>query len=211
MKATCRLAAAYLLAVMHTTPAVAENSLNSFGFGGADSRGKLTGIKQTTVLLGYSAPDPSGRAWMPDRFDLSLGSLQAGNDSAEFISFGPSWQRPFGKSVSSTWFMDFGVHPTLLNESRFDGEDIGGTFHFTSHFGVGKFLDYKRKAHVLLRVQHTSNAGLDETNPGVDMIALTFWFNLDSQRRKLVAEASDQLAESTLVTTLEQPQHSEAE
>ena len=63
--------------------------------------------------------------------------------------------------------------PSLYSEDSFGDFDIGGHIHFTSSFG----LNWKMCESWALeyRIQHTSNAGLEDNNPGLDMhaVALT--------------------------------------
>ena len=66
--------------------------------------------------------------------------------------------------------------PSLYSEDSFDGYDIGGSFQFTSSVGLDWAFDDAWA--VGYRYQHTSNAHLNEPNPGLDMhtvsIAYTF-------------------------------------
>ena len=65
---------------------------------------------------------------------------------------------------------------TLISEERYGDENLGGPVHFTSHIS----LHYRLIEHLnaVARYQHMSNAGIDDDNPGIDMVMLdiVFWF-----------------------------------
>ena len=70
---------------------------------------------------------------------------------------------------------DIGIAPTLFSDSRHGERNLGGHFHFTSFVSVGMRLD--RSSSLSLRIQHTSNGGIRDTNPGMDMLGLEFSYN----------------------------------
>ena len=61
--------------------------------------------------------------------------------------------------------------------SSFNDRDMGGNFHFTSFAALGAIFGPRDSAARSLRIQHTSNGGLNSTNPGVDVIGLNITFN----------------------------------
>ncbi|MEM9209168.1 MAG: acyloxyacyl hydrolase, partial [Pseudomonadota bacterium] len=71
-------------------------------------------------------------------------------------------------------FVDLGFSPTLVSRSRFDGRELGGHFHFTSSLSVGASFGRFDRYALSLRAQHTSNGGLNEDNPGLDMVGVNF-------------------------------------
>ena len=87
--------------------------------------------------------------------------------------------------------MDFGVHPTWLTRTEFRERPLGGNFHFTSYLGLGAYLGRQRKTSVLIRYQHTSNAGIDSPNPGLDMMGLTFSYHFGEDQQLFSAEAAN--------------------
>lgn len=105
-----------------------------------------------------------------DRLQLAAGTLSDGGVTRGFLSLGPVWRRDF----ASRGFVDFGFSPTVLSGSRIGGRDLGGSFHFTSSLSVGyRFGDFGQYS-LALRAQHTSNGGLNEKNPGLDVVGLRF-------------------------------------
>ena len=105
---------------------------------------------------------PSGLLW-----DVASGTFYRRDQHRFFLSAGPSWR--FGSGLV---FLDLGIHPTFLAGSRFHGANLGGNFHFTSFVSAG--VAVARRHELSIRVQHTSNAGLNDSNPGADVFGLEY-------------------------------------
>jgi hypothetical protein len=69
-----------------------------------------------------------------------------------------------------------GSSPTILSRDSFDGVDLGVPFQFTSHLGLSVHLSDRWS--LAYRLQHMSNAGMGDRNPGLDLhsLALSFRF-----------------------------------
>ena len=111
------------------------------------------------------------RALRVHHLELAVGTLSAADDTEAFVSLGPVWRLPFRDGST---FVEFGLSPTILSGSQFDGRELGGNFHFTSSLAAGMRFGRTQKYSLGLRAQHISNGGIDTTNPGLDMIGLTF-------------------------------------
>jgi hypothetical protein len=133
----------------------------------ADDRERFSGTTQVAAAF-----DAMGwERWGADRLRLEVGVFEDGENTRPFLSLGPVWHRPLG---SSPYFAELSVSPTLIGGSTFQDEELGGNFHFTSAVVLGaRFSDH---GFVALRLQHTSNGGLRETNPGMDMLGISFAF-----------------------------------
>ena len=106
--------------------------------------------------------------------DLTLGVITAPGDSRPFISLAPVWQVPlYGDNVA----VKFSFGPTLFAGSTFDHRDLGGNIHFTSAVAIEGVFGVRRSITLGLRIQHTSNGGLNSTNPGMDIVGLSFSYN----------------------------------
>ena len=184
--------AVILCAVFLSSSARADIQFSSVGILGADSVKKFAGMRQYGVLLGYQVNSRSKVFWMPSRLDFSAGWLERGSNASAFVSAGPSYRWHMNKSDQSKWFVDFGAHPTFISQSRFEGKNLGGQVFFTSHLGFGAYVGQQRRTSLLLRYQHTSNAGLDDNNPGVDMLGLVFSYNFGGDRLTLSADNAEQ-------------------
>jgi len=106
--------------------------------------------------------------------DLTLGVITSPGDSRPFISLAPVWQAPlFGDNVA----IKFSFGPTLIAGSTFNHRDLGGNLHFTSAVAIEGTFGVRRSFTLGLRIQHTSNGGLNSTNPGMDIVGLSFSYN----------------------------------
>ncbi len=159
------------------TDSFAQQPNKLVGFVGAETIRKYDDMQQ--VGMRFRHPLEQRRRWMPRTLDITAGAFLASNKTASYVSFGPSWQHRFMRSNGREWFMDYGLHPTLISRTSFDGTRIGGSFHFTSHIGFGAFLTRDRQTSLAFRYQHTSNGGLRSRNPGIDMVSVVFRQDFD--------------------------------
>jgi hypothetical protein len=184
--------AVVLCAILFASPARADIALTSVGILSADSVKKFSGMRQHGLLLSYRGNTVSKSFWVPSKLDFAAGHLERGSDSSLFVSFGPTYRFSRKKSEPGRWFVDIGSHPTYVSKSQFGGKPLGGNFFFTSFLGLGAYLDRQRKTCLLLRYQHTSNAGLSNSNPGVDMLGLTFSYHFGADRQLFSAVQDEQ-------------------
>lgn len=105
--------------------------------------------------------------------EFAAGTLTGGSDTRPMLSIGPVWQFP---TVSERFNFRFGIAPTLIAGSNFGDKDLGGNFHFTSFVAIALTFGEKGAGSFALRLQHTSNAGLESTNPGLDMAGISFGY-----------------------------------
>lgn len=103
-------------------------------------------------------------------YEAAIGALAGEGEVAADLHFGFSLKFAH-QSIPVSVIITTG--PSLYSEDSFGDFDIGGHIHFTSSFG----LNWKMCESWALeyRIQHTSNAGLEDNNPGLDMhaVALT--------------------------------------
>ena len=59
-----------------------------------------------------------------------------------------------------------GSSPTLIGRNRIGGRNLGSAFQFTSHIGVALNIGFATE--IGYRLQHLSNAGLGNDNPGLN-------------------------------------------
>ena len=107
--------------------------------------------------------------------ELAVGTISTSADNNLFVSLGPVWRLPLH---SESLFVEFGISPILLSGTSFNGRRMGGNFHFTSSAAIGTHFGARDAMSVSLRIQHTSNGGISSTNPGMDMLGITFAFDL---------------------------------
>ena len=177
---------------MLASSAHAEIQFDSVGILAAESVKKVDDVHQHGIVLRYRINSQSARFWMPSSLELLVGTLELGSDAGSFVSFGPSYRYSISISEADRWFVDFGVHPTYVSNTTYGGRSLGGNFHFTSYVGFGAYLGRRKKTSMFLRYQHTSNAGLDSPNPGLDMVGLTFNYHFGRSQRLFSVAKSDQ-------------------
>lgn len=161
-----------LIAASSTWPVHAP-AAPSFPSGPAEYRllqaaGSFADTSQFTVAYRFRGP-PTIRA---HHLELALGTIWSPTQTGAVVSFGPVWRLPL--SNSGQRFLDFGFSPTLVSGTDFGARDLGGHLHFTSSLAIGARFGRTEKYSISLRAQHTSNGGLHNNNPGLDMLGLTF-------------------------------------
>lgn len=101
---------------------------------------------------------------LQSRLDVSLGWLADPGGNAVVTTLGPSlW---LGKKDFPLSF-EAGVSPTAVSRSVFATKNFGGLFQFTSHVGLN--VDLPGRFRIGYRFQHMSNAGIGDTNPGLNL------------------------------------------
>jgi hypothetical protein len=120
-----------------------------------------------TIDMGWTW-DLSENIRLDLEIETAIGGLSGEGETAIYGRIAPVAELHFGDFPVS---IVFSSGPSLYSEDRFDQYDIGGHFHFTSSAGLNWQFD---DAWTLgYRFQHTSNADLDNPNPGLDMHTLS--------------------------------------
>lgn len=114
-----------------------------------------------------------------NRMEFAAGALTSPNKDSLFASYGPVWRMPsrWMPVARDRLFVEFGFSPTWITNPYVVGRDLGGHLHFTSSLSLAMALDERRSLILALRIQHTSNGGLNADNPGLDMAALGFVYS----------------------------------
>ena len=111
-------------------------------------------------------------AWLrADRLELAAGVIVADDVSRPFAFAGPVWRAALG---SRSPFVEFSFGPTVIGGSTVDGRDLGGNLHFRSAIAFGIAGGHGHAHEIAIRVEHVSNGGLQNHNPGLDSIGLSF-------------------------------------
>jgi len=73
----------------------------------------------------------------------------------------------------SLWFGEIGIGANYISPLyRTDGKHFSTEFNFGDHAAVGRVIGDHRQGSVALRLQHFSNGGIDEPNPGENFLQL---------------------------------------
>jgi hypothetical protein len=90
------------------------------------------------------------------------------------LGVGPSlrWRAAAGQSP---WFVELGTGLSWFSRHYRNGSDaFGSRVNFSSHLGLGRNFGPQRAHELSLRIQHSSNAGLQEPNPGENFLLLRY-------------------------------------
>lgn len=90
------------------------------------------------------------------------------------LGIGPSlrWR---GAQGTSPWFVEAGTAAMLTGKRlTSNGERMGTRFNFATHIGVGVNFGAQQAHELSLRLQHASNAGIKEPNPGLNLVQIRY-------------------------------------
>lgn len=111
-------------------------------------------------LSGWRAPTPSG----------------LDNDSYTQIGAIANWRYRFSEG-RSPWFVEAGIGGTLMDHLyRTEDRSFSTTFQFTEQIGVGLSFGTQREHEVSVRLQHFSNGGIKEPNPGENFVRVRYLY-----------------------------------
>ena len=96
--------------------------------------------------------------------ETNAGVLTGGGDSAFVGSIGPGI---YISGLNEKFDLSLGINPTIISEHNFGDENLGGPIEFTSHIGLN--FNLARHLTVGYRLQHMSNAGIYNNNPGLNI------------------------------------------
>lgn len=132
------------------------------------------GVNSAEFYVRWPAPflqqhvlDPYLPAGATARWETTLSYWTADNDHAAVFAVGPTFEYPL---AGDHWRLSLGIQPTLFSDYESEHRNIGGPFEFTSHIGVR--WQSNRDWYIGTRIQHTSNAGIYDTNPGINLFAV---------------------------------------
>lgn len=155
-------------------------TIDGFGVRYASSDSGFRGLDQQSVYIDFRLPFTwilRDRFLVQPRLTLEGGRITRGSDERAFGSFGPS-MRISSATTASRWFTDIGLMPTVIDGARYEGDDFGTSFNFTSFVGLGRQFGENRRHELRLRFQHVSNGGINDTNPGINMVGIDFTFRM---------------------------------
>lgn len=119
-----------------------------------------------TAAWSLAAPRWTGAG----RLEISTGVIRDAEKIRPFAFVGPVWRLVLRRPAP---FLEFSFGPTLIGGAVIDGRDLGGNLHFRSALALGTSLG--RNTEIAIRIEHISNGGLRDENPGLDSIGLGFF------------------------------------
>ena len=166
---TFKIGATALMLTAATAPSI---SIAAQAFVPNDVRivGGISGADDTyQVAAAYRLRAP--RPLRAHHLEVAVGVVSAADEQRPFFSVGPVWRFPI---ASGRHYVDLGFSPTILSGTQVGDRDLGGHLHFTSSVAYGLRFGPVDAYSVRLRVQHTSNGGLNGNNPGLDLVGFDF-------------------------------------
>jgi lipid A 3-O-deacylase len=83
------------------------------------------------------------------------------------------------QAIGSPWFVEAGIGLNLIGPTyRAGNKRFSTAFNFGDHLGVGRAFGDGHRQSLTLRVQHFSNAGIKQPNPGEDFVQLRWTLKL---------------------------------
>ena len=126
------------------------------------------GVQWTSPSRGFA-----GHRWELARYwDLSFGSWNGGHGAVYDFGLTPVFrlERPGG-----TPYLDAAIGFHILSDLDVGtGSELSTRFQFGDHIGAGVRFGEHREYDLSLRLQHLSNAGIRNPNPGVNFLQLRF-------------------------------------
>ena len=175
MRVTLRTFKVGATALMLAAAAAPSAAAAAPGFAPDDVRlvGGFAGAADTYQLAAaYRLRAP--RPLRAHHLELAAGVISSSGASRPFFSLGPVWRFPIG---GGRHYVDFGFSPTFLTGTEAADRNLGGHVHFTSSLALGMRFGLLDAYSLRLRVQHTSNGGLNDNNPGLDLIGFDVGFD----------------------------------
>lgn len=135
------------------------------------------GVTQEAVELQFPMGWRLG-GWGRVEFDwlVSGGALRDAERDTAFVSLGQAvtLRAPLRLRAVA---LQASFSPTWTETDRLNGQDFGGHVHFTSAVALKLFLDRAQRQAIAFRAQHTSNGGLEQPNPGLDLAGIELSWN----------------------------------
>jgi lipid A 3-O-deacylase len=116
--------------------------------------------------------------WLPSEhwsffWDASLGEWQSGAGSVSDLGLTPT----FRYNLEGRLYLDGAIGVHWLSDTKVGPQvDLSTRFQFGDHLGMGwRFKKYD----LSVRLQHLSNAGIENPNPGVNFLQVRLQYWLD--------------------------------
>lgn len=100
-----------------------------------------------------------------------------GDDRSRITQVGmtPLWRQELPRSGPHQWYIEFGTGVNFIGPLyRSAGRRFSTSLNFGTQLGVGLAFGPQREHELSLRIEHFSNAGLRNPNPGEDFLQLRY-------------------------------------
>ena len=131
--------------------------------------GGSQGFVSGELYLRVSLPWHShwGRWAITSQAQLGIAGMRVKDDSSSLLAAGPLLVMT---SPTGRWYGEIGSRAALLTELSLGDVDLGYPLEFISHGEAGFILS--NRARLGFRIQHISNGGLGDRNPGLNLFSM---------------------------------------
>lgn len=96
------------------------------------------------------------------------------HDTNFVLAMSPVIEYPITEFNNKPVYFEFGIGFSLLDDTQFAGKDVGSHYQFEDRIGIKTYFGDNNEHSIGLRYLHYSNAGLQDPNPGLDFISLSY-------------------------------------
>jgi hypothetical protein len=178
-----RLGLVVLLVALLPVTAAASDGF-AFTLGRGDENGDLEPVENTHLVRftaiqdRYSGLSQGDVNWYGESFwEFDVGywrwSDRAFQGSGELweIAATPVFrlQRAMRTRAGLWPFVEAAIGAHFISDTTISSREMSTNFHFGSHLGLGTRFGPEKRYDLVLRLQHLSNAGIREPNPGINV------------------------------------------
>jgi lipid A 3-O-deacylase len=112
-------------------------------------------------------------------WEVSLNFWEFGQDNQHETNYAIALSPVFSKQLNMLYNkyplkLELGIGVSLITDTRFAGKDIGSHYQFEDRLGLILEFGEQLEKSVAMRYMHYSNGGLNDDNPGLDFLNLSY-------------------------------------
>jgi lipid A 3-O-deacylase len=112
-------------------------------------------------------------------WEASVNFWEFGQDNQHETNYAIALSPVFSKQFDSLYGKyplkwEFGIGVSLITDTRFAGKNIGSHYQFEDRLGLILEFGEQLAKSIAVRYMHYSNGGLNDDNPGLDFLSLTY-------------------------------------
>ncbi|MEP0354599.1 acyloxyacyl hydrolase [Paraglaciecola sp.] len=120
--------------------------------------------------------------WLGDLdvyWEVSLNFWEFGKENKHETNYALALSPVFSKQFDTLYGKyplkwEFGIGVSLITDTRFAGKNVGSHYQFEDRLGVIMEFGEQLKSSVAIRYMHYSNGGLNDHNPGLDFLNVSY-------------------------------------
>lgn len=117
----------------------------------------------------------SRAGWLSGYHEMSLNSLEHGEESIRQIAYSPVFTYSFaGFTEIVSPYIEGGIGMSFLSDKMIAGRDLSTYFQFEDRIGVGLRIGRTHIHDLNVRYMHYSNASIRQPNDGIDMLMVSY-------------------------------------